>query len=269
MELKISFLAYAAFFRIAVIIAGIVAMYLGFRLFLLLGSVAGDTNAEDREGKFKLPLKSVAGTCFALFGAIMILTMVIQGPELAIAELEKVDASGITSGITEPRRQISMKSGQDSSVETKKKFKQLIKKAHAETDPAKAILAYKESLSISKLTLKDASEAFNGLAWIYFEQNRSAEALPLSRLAVQLDTENSAYLDTLANVLLKQGDHLNSLQYASKAVSNEPSNAEYLVTLANAYEANGQGEKALSTLEKAAGLDSRFQSELKRFRAKN
>lgn len=268
MDITSSFLIYAAFFRVAVIVAGVVAMVLGYRLFVVTGESTGNSSAEGELGRFKFAIKNAApGTCFALFGAMIIVAMLIQGnPELVIAEIEKLDAA---TGNTEVTRSTQLKGGDDErQAETLSRFRELVAEGDAlgeQGDHQAAIIAYGKALSMPDVTLKDASMAFNGIAWTYFEQQRIEEALPLARLAVQLIPNNAAYLDTLANLLLARGESADALTWAKQAVQLSPGSAALLATLANAYRANGEPDQALVHMKRAAGIDRRYEQELMRF----
>ena len=87
MDLSTSFLIYATLFRLAVIAAGVLIVVLGYRLFLQGLAASNESDAALEGGGFKLTLKNAApGTSFALFGAVLISVMVIQGsPELDIS----------------------------------------------------------------------------------------------------------------------------------------------------------------------------------------
>jgi hypothetical protein len=74
MSMVTAFLIYAALFRLAIIAAGGLAIYLGYRLFLWAGtrSRRGDnqTEAGIKGGDFELSVKNAApGTVFAFFGS--------------------------------------------------------------------------------------------------------------------------------------------------------------------------------------------------------
>ena len=82
MEVDPWFWAYAASFRLGTIIAGVVAISLGFLLFRLRVRASGDLKLN--LGNTELSVNTTApGTFFALFGAGIICTMLYQGkPEL-------------------------------------------------------------------------------------------------------------------------------------------------------------------------------------------
>jgi hypothetical protein len=84
MDLTAEFLIYTTLFRLAIIGAGVFAIVLGYKLFVRGVMPEGRTEGELDAGEIKLTVKNAApGTCFALFGAVMVSVMLIQGnPEL-------------------------------------------------------------------------------------------------------------------------------------------------------------------------------------------
>jgi hypothetical protein len=76
MDLNTTFLIYAGLFRLAIVTAGVIIIVLGYRLF-----AAGVFNERGAEvsasaGGVQFTLKNAApGTCFALFGAGIIVFM--------------------------------------------------------------------------------------------------------------------------------------------------------------------------------------------------
>jgi len=59
----------------------------------------------------------------------------------------------------------------------------------------------------------------NQLAWDYLNQGKAGSALPLSRLAVQLCPSKAAFLDTLAEILFKEGERDEALKWMAKAAA--------------------------------------------------
>jgi len=82
MDVETGYLIYAALYRLGVIAAGVVCVVLGYRLFLKGVSGGSDgTSAEASVGNFELSISNAApGTCFALFGAALIVAMVVEAP---------------------------------------------------------------------------------------------------------------------------------------------------------------------------------------------
>lgn len=74
------YLLYLASWRLAVVGAGAMCIYLGYRLFAL-GFDAGKTEMQFDRGGSSVKLRNLApGTAFALFGAVLIGTLVVSAP---------------------------------------------------------------------------------------------------------------------------------------------------------------------------------------------
>jgi hypothetical protein len=183
MELETGYLLY----RLAVVAAGMVSIVLGYRLFLTgVGGEAGGSaaSAEAKTRIFHFSIKNAApGTCFALFGAGLIVAMVID----AQAPLSVQSNSG-------GDRQVQLK-GAGSAAEWKR-AKTLAKGGEARA----SIAVYGALVANPNATVQDVARAAEGMASIYLTQGREKEALAMARLAVQVDGKNPEYLRTLAAV---------------------------------------------------------------------
>lgn len=90
MNITQSFILYLVFFRLAIIAAGVISIILGYRLFIAgVWPKIGSGEGESVEAKFagsSITLKNAApGTCFALFGLLIISFMFVRGgPELTL-----------------------------------------------------------------------------------------------------------------------------------------------------------------------------------------
>ncbi len=74
------YLVYLASWRLSVVGTGALCIYLGFRLFAL-GLEAGKSDMEVEHGGSIVRLRNIApGTAFALFGAVLIGSMVVSAP---------------------------------------------------------------------------------------------------------------------------------------------------------------------------------------------
>jgi tetratricopeptide (TPR) repeat protein len=91
-------------------------------------------------------------------------------------------------------------------------------------DTINAIGSYEEAMTV-------VATPMNQLAWDYLQQGKADSALPLARMAVQLCPGKAPFLDTLSEILFKQGDR----------------------------------DEALKLMEKAAALDSKYRSRLTEF----
>lgn len=200
-----AFLAYALLFRFGIIGAGLVTIFLGHSL--LRGSraraTASDTvpatvEASIPGGRFRLHNVS-AGSIFALFGAVLIVAMVLQGnPERTRQTL----ISGNTRSET-----VKMRGDYTDPVGMS---------TRAGNDAAKRGDTL-EAENRFRMALNDAAPAMNGLAYIYAKNLKANEAIPLSLSAVELDPSNAHYLDTLAEAEMGVGDWPAALRAIEKA----------------------------------------------------
>ena len=247
------FLIYAVLFRLAVIAAGMVAVVLGYKLFVrgVMGGEGGaKINAE--AGQIKLTLDNAGpGLGFALFGAFIIGIMLSQGnPQLALNDIKLLikDSQQLDGSLSEAQiGGILLKGGNnDKSNEALQRFNQAfdegLQKQRA-GDTEAAIKAYTKALSESEVSLGKAAAALNELAWSYRTQHRIDEALALARIATVADQENAAAFDTLALILLDRKDIKAAEQAAEKAVRLDPAKQDYKNTLQQVQAAAQEAEK--------------------------
>lgn len=239
------FLIYAELFRLAVIAAGIVTIYLGYKLFVrgVTGSKGG-SNVGAEAGPIKLTLANAGpGLGFALFGAFIMTVMLFQGsPQLALNDIKILlkDAQQAGGSSAEVSIGSALLKGGDNATSSEglQRFEQaynegVLKKRAKDVDGA--ITAYHKALSESEVPLGKAAAVLNELAWIYREQHRLDEALVLARIATTVDQKdaaaNAAALDTLALILLDKKEHKEAEQAAQKAVDLDPDKKDYKDTL--------------------------------------
>ena len=186
---------YLIIFRLAVVAAGIVSIFCGYRLFLagVFGQVSAksQTQVEARFSGVQLTLKSAApGTCFAFFGVIIIATMMFSAPP-------QFNRSHITtslpSGETTETQVVGMR-GYDRALP---EFVEDAKRAEKMGDKKKAIKDY-------ELALRLVAEPLNNLAFLYHDAGRDNEALPLAKLATQFAPTESEFADTLNKIPLSE-----------------------------------------------------------------
>src|SRR5690349_13290744 len=80
-------IVYSIVYRVLIIVAGIVAMVLGYRLFERGVFSSGSTSISGKAREVTFSVKNAApGTCFALFGCVIIVVMLFQGPTFAVPE---------------------------------------------------------------------------------------------------------------------------------------------------------------------------------------
>src|SRR3954468_14142388 len=101
MSIIAAFLIYLTLFRLTMIDAGVVSLILGYRL-LRQGMLPSEGSRQGMAVDATIPgarftLKNATpGTCFALFGVLLISVMVVKGsPELA---LEMLNTVGLVEG---------------------------------------------------------------------------------------------------------------------------------------------------------------------------
>lgn len=217
MGLSTSFLIYATLIRLAVIAAGALIIVLGYRLFLQGLEVRDETDASIEGGGFKLSLKNAApGTCFALFGAVLISVMVVQGsPELDIttaapgtiagpAELQQSAGSlrlrGEGSAAVVPPAQHQVHAL--AAAASEQLLQAGIQRELREDIPG-ALKAYHLALSMPGQPLPNLVNPLNQMAWIYQQQAEPDLALPLALLAHQIHPNSVVVMDTLARVYVQ------------------------------------------------------------------
>jgi hypothetical protein len=221
MSLTSQFLLYVTAFRLAIIAAGIVSMILGYRLFIrgIYPSGGGESSIDFKAPGSGFTLKNAApGTCFGVFGVVLITAMLIQGSPQFTYEMMQKAGGGSDNPASSSKLELR------GDAEAPSAFAALVEKGMAfekAGDTPHAAEAYQQALA-------GLAVPMNQLAWLYYEQSRTERALPLARMAAQLDPENPAILHTLAEVVARQGDRA----------------------------------QAIKLMEKAAGLDSRYQAKL-------
>jgi hypothetical protein len=86
--------AYVLIWRLCVLICGLVSIVLGYRLFMS-GFAAQEGSLEAGVGKNSLKLRNIApGTFFALFGAVIIATLIWTTPAEIVIPKEALQATG-------------------------------------------------------------------------------------------------------------------------------------------------------------------------------
>lgn len=98
MDILETFVVYLILFRLAIIIAGVVSIFLGYRLFAIGVWPKGNSGGTDVGANIagsRLTLKNAApGTCFALFGVIIITAMFIGGnPEMTFDSIKDAQSN--------------------------------------------------------------------------------------------------------------------------------------------------------------------------------
>ena len=167
---------YLTVVRLSVIAAGIISIVCGYRLFLAgvfhVYPKAPPTQITSRLSGAEFTLKSVApGTCFAFFGAaLIVITMYTSSPNFERARTISLGSEDNTTA-GEVLRMRGKIIGFTEIVEQ-------AKKEEKEGNRNKAIETYARALRL-------IAEPLNNLAWLYHEEGRDKEAIPLAQLSVQ------------------------------------------------------------------------------------
>lgn len=215
-----AFIIYLILFRLAIISAGVISIILGYRLFLKgVGwdnNNTNNTSVEAEIGMNKFSMRNAApGTCFALFGVFIIISMFVSGgPELTLKQIDKFrqDSSKTNSKIDESSWELSMKGITDPIELTYKTGLAF----EMNQDTLRAISTYEKAIDYLP------SELFNSLAWLYIEVNKLEEAIPLSILAVKLEPYNANFLDTYSEILYRQKKFDEALSTIEEAAKIDP-----------------------------------------------
>jgi tetratricopeptide (TPR) repeat protein len=213
MSLTSQFLIYVTAFRLAIIAAGTVSMVLGYKLFIrgIYPGGSAENSIDVRAIGSGFTLKNVApGTCFAIFGVALITAMLIQGsPQFTYQMMQKAaDANTSTTSTTLEMRGSGTQNAYAALVEKGLAYEQA-------GDPSHAAEAYRQALD-------GLATPMNQLAWLYYQQSKTEQALPLARMAVQIDPENPKILDTLAEVLAQHGDRAEAVKWMERAADLDP-----------------------------------------------
>jgi len=207
----LAFLLYALFFRFGIVGAGTYVMFLGYRLLrdekTAEGAGVGErATAEASIPGAKIKIKNVtAGSIFALFGALLIVAMVLQGNPEKTSQ-KQVSGEGTTE--TEKLRG----GGNDPILATIQSG--VDAQSRGATEDAEARFHD---------VLFRVAPALNGVAWIYAREGKAEKGLTFSKAAVELDASNAHYLDTLAEAEFNTGDHASALKTIEEAAKLDPS----------------------------------------------
>jgi tetratricopeptide (TPR) repeat protein len=216
MEILSTYVIYLAVFRLAIIAAGIVGIILGYRLFAKGVFPNVDPNpstdgqnvtAEIAGAKFSLR-NAAPGTCFALFGVIIIAAMFATGgPEITLELLEK-------GGMKANLRGNDLEEIQSHSKQAIEYLKQGDHRQARET----VIEA-----------LQALAPRMNDFAWVLLQ---TAPELPqanmLAELATTAEPQNPNFLHTLAEIQFKNGRKQEAIRTLEKARLIDPSHSEQL-----------------------------------------
>jgi tetratricopeptide (TPR) repeat protein len=182
---------YLIIFRVSVVVAGVVSIVCGYRLFVagVFGLPPG-TPPTEISGRFsgaEFSLKSLApGTCFALFGAIVIGAMMVSTPP-------EFGRSRVASILPDGEIRVAEESKMRGPALNMAELVQQAKGHEQQGNTRKAIEVYESALRL-------IAEPLNNLAWLYLKAGRDKEALLLSQLATQFAPNVGEFTDTLDTI---------------------------------------------------------------------
>lgn len=216
MENLTAFVLYLTFYRLAIIAAGVTCVILGYLLFARgVFPKTRNGNSGQREefsakiasAKFRLR-NAAPGTCFASFGMIIIVIMLISGsPEITLQMLNEGEIKA------------SLRSGEIDKVET---YSEKALGFLDQGDRSKASIAAKEALNLLAAPLND-------LAWVLLKTEAEySQSLLISELAVSIDPNNPNFLHTLAENQFVSGKKRKAFETLEKAQKIKPIFSEQL-----------------------------------------
>lgn len=175
--------------------AGIVCMVLGYKLLCRgvgLTQKGGQVSTiESSMAGAKLTVKNAApGTAFALFGAILIIVMLVQSsPSVTMETLlkSKRNSEERSEDPTMSRKFIGRGGDPNSMLALTLAGQEF----DSQGDTANAERNYREAVH-------QMAEPINDLAWLYYKGGRIKDAAGLARLAVQMSPDEPRYADTLS-----------------------------------------------------------------------
>ncbi|CAN2047570.1 Tetratricopeptide repeat protein [Candidatus Magnetomoraceae bacterium gMMP-13] len=210
-----AFIIYLTIFRLSIIAAGVISIAFGYRLFCkgILTEKGATVNAEVGTSKFALK-NAAPGTCFALFGVIIISSMLIAGsPEMTmklINSTPQIDQKNVNDDVkSEMSVQMRGSDGRLLAAFEKGKF------YLSQNKKPEAISEYQKAVNL-------IANPINNLAWLYYDQGEIDKALPLAQVAVQLSPDNANAFETLADILFKKKEVTNAVQILEKAAAINP-----------------------------------------------
>ena len=195
---------YLMVFRLAIITAGIVSIVLGYKLFVkgVFTDGSEGTGIEAGVGSLKLTMRNAApGSVFAFFGVFLISVMLIQNPP----GLDK------QNGIVKLRGESDGQS--KAPAEPKPTLEADVR------DLIKSVVTYENGFQSLARHLARFS---NIQAWIYFEDSRLDEALPLADIGVRLAPDEAEYLDTQGRILFALKRYEEAIDVMQRAAEIDP-----------------------------------------------
>lgn len=277
MDLYSSFIIYLILFRLSIVFAGLASTYFGYKLFLngVFVSNGGKGKGTDfgaSIGDNKFILKNAApGTLFALFGIILISTMLIKGsPELVQESLTKMKPnldqrnSKVNSmNDTIKEENINSSSIDSVGVSSGEKYSELsrqitdIKKDYTQLVSEQTKLRLRNSTDMNEINAvideRIKARLYEGGAMSYlFDEKDYTKALN----AIAININAVAWNNKL------NGKPEIALEQAKIAVALSPENANFLDTLSEIYVDLTDYKNAVIYMKRAAEIDPNKRSRL-------
>jgi len=220
MQLEIYFVIYLILFRLAIIVAGVVSIILGYRLFTHgITSADKGSSMKTSVGGMKLELKNAApGTFFAIFGVVIISVMLVSSPPGYESEQKSSTAAdGVTNDLAETStRTIKMRAGENEVVDLLEKGLEL----QSDGNNEEAVFEYKQAIKLAESNYR-LSELFNNLAWAYYVDKQNMEpALYLTQMSNYLSPSTENYISTHVEILLHLGQKENALKILEASIDD-------------------------------------------------
>jgi hypothetical protein len=219
MDLPAEFLIYATLFRLAIIGVGVIAIALGYKLFVRGVMPEGRTGVGAKAASIELTVKNAApGTCFALFGAVMVSVMVIQGNPELLFDRKAANGSGERIAIRGEGplpATAAMMNGAG--------FRRYVDGILEGSKDVDAAIDEQAQALKANAALNDAAEPLSHLAALYLaDGNRvdaelAGKALGLTEVVYQVAPSNPDNLATMAWAQWYLGDHDRAERAMAKA----------------------------------------------------
>jgi tetratricopeptide (TPR) repeat protein len=202
---------YAALFRLAIIASGFGCVVMGYRLFVMGVMPKNGSQIDAQAGDIRLSLKNAApGTCFAAFGVILIITMLVQGnPGKKIVETQTI--KGVERVVTWRSDTQDIQNAMILGLQHQQAGKL-----------DEAIQAYAMPLKDSSLPLGVAATMLRAIAGVYLTLGRLEEAIAYASLANQADPDSAPGLALTARIQLGRGKIDEATRAMSSAAKIDP-----------------------------------------------
>jgi tetratricopeptide (TPR) repeat protein len=230
---------YLLAFRLSMIASGVISIILGYRLlckgFSAQGGQENNSTIEASVIGTKLTVRNAApGTAFAIFGAAILIVMMIQNaPSVTLENLSKLKTNETTAPYSPPAVRSSPDIGvcpvsaadglsrvgtQNAILQKRNNLPPQTQKATETIEDAKVVLRGTDQSTLALLTARGIefekrkdfanaersyreavnlmAEPINDLAWRYLKAGRADAALKLATIAVQLSPDEDRYKRT-------------------------------------------------------------------------